>query len=208
MADAQAPTQNIQTGTDQLGGRWGINDAVSRLRSWASDVTYDLPPVSSDTLVGSHEGRPDDLSPASPDVLVGSSEDCLIQVAGRLVSREHVRLTCIEHRWFGQDLSKNGTWLDGARARTFALDPGCEMRVGGSTLVAESPRFIELRFFIGRILGWSRDRLEAVDLALRAIRNSALRHSTLYLDGETDLVPIVSTSAESDGLPGRLEHAC
>jgi len=159
-----------RTGTDRF-SHWGIDDAVIRLRSWASDNIHNLP------------------TPPQ-DVMVGSSDGCPIRVADPLVSREHARLTCVDGRWFAIDLSKNGTHLDGVRTRTFALTPGSEIRVGGSTMLAESARFVELRMFVGRILGWTVGRLEAVDSALRAIRRASLRRSALYLSGDIDLVPI------------------
>lgn len=54
----------------------------------------------------------------------------------------------------------------------------------------ESPRLVELRAFVSRLLGWSNERLEAVDLTLRAIRTAATRRSALVLCGDGDLVAI------------------
>jgi hypothetical protein len=57
-------------------------------------------------------------------------------------------------------------------------------------LVAESARWIALRNMVSRMLGWSADRAEAVDLALRGIRFAAMRRAVLVLCGDQDLVPL------------------
>jgi hypothetical protein len=85
---------------------------------------------------------------------------------------------------------KAGLRLDGGRLGWFGLLPCTEVDIGGTTLIAESGRSIELRRFLARILGWSPDRLFAVDLALRAIRVAATRRAALVLYGQEDLVPI------------------
>jgi hypothetical protein len=71
-----------------------------------------------------------------------------------------------------------------------ALTPGLEVRIGGVTVVAESMRLVALRSFLARLLGWHRERIEAVDLALRAVRIAATRQARLVVSGEEDLVPI------------------
>ena len=57
------------------------------------------------------------------------------------------------------------------------------------TLLAESGRSIASRSFLARTLGWTDDRLEAVDFALRAIRAAATKRTPLVLCGESDLAP-------------------
>lgn len=56
--------------------------------------------------------------------------------------------------------------------------------------MAESARWIALRNVVSRMLGWSPDQAEAVDLALRGIRFAAMRRAVLILCGGGDLVPI------------------
>lgn len=166
---------DVETGTDRHGCRWGIDDDVIQLRRWGSDQVWQLPAP-------------------EHDLTIGSSPDCEIRVDDRLVSREHVRLTHIDGRWFAIDLrSKNGVWVDGVPTTTFVLAPGNEIRIGETTLVAETRRFVELRLFMARILGWSSEEMETVDCALRAIRRAATRRSVLFLVGDMDLVPIAQS---------------
>lgn len=163
---------DIRTGTDRHRSWWGFDDAVVRLRRWGSDKVWRLP------------------TPPQ-DMTIGTSADCEIRLDDRLVSREHVRLTHVDGRWFAFDLrSKNGVYLDGAPTNMLVLAPGSEIRTGETTLVVETASMIELRVFVARILGWSSDRLEMVDRALRAIRRAAMRRSVLYLVGDMDLVPV------------------
>ena len=49
-----------------------------------------------------------------------------------------------------------------------------------------------VRPFLARILGWSTDRVVAVDRAERSLRLAASRHAALVLCGEGDLVPIAA----------------
>jgi hypothetical protein len=161
-----------RTATDLLGTEWGIDDIVVRLRAWATDDIYKLPAP-------------------TQDVTVGSSAACTICVNDPLVSREHLRLTHVDGRWIATDLqSKNGTRLDGARNSAFVLAPGSELGMGKTTMIAESLRFVELRMFLARILGWTSHRQEDVDRALRAIRHASARRAALYLCGDIDLIPI------------------
>jgi hypothetical protein len=160
------------TSTDRGGSRWGINDEVIHLREWATQRTLVLPkPHITATL--------------------GASSACTFQVNDPGVSREHLRLSYVDGRWLGVDRdSKNGTRVDGVRTRMFSLTPGCEVRMGDVTMLAESPRWIQLRQFLCRILGWTDDQAETVDLALRSIRSAALGRGALYLSGAGDLVQV------------------
>jgi hypothetical protein len=83
-----------------------------------------------------------------------------------------------------------GLQQDGARCNTFALEPGVQICLGTTTLVAESPHWICLRAFCARLLGWGAERLPAVEQALQAMRRSSTHHAPLCLHGESDLVPI------------------
>lgn len=165
----------IATKTDLGMDGWMIDDEVVRLREWASERSYPMP------------------SDPGAEVTIGSSEVCSLRLtdpSGRL-SRQHAQLVRDGGRWVARDLdSKNGLRLDGTRKPKALLEPGCELGLGGITLIAESPRLIALREYLARILGWSEDRSEAVDTALRSVRLSATRRAALALCGEGDLIPI------------------
>ncbi|HEY0476079.1 MAG TPA: FHA domain-containing protein [Kofleriaceae bacterium] len=165
----------IATKTDLGADAWAIDDEVVRLREWGTDQSYPLP--------------------AEPDatLTIGSSEVCSLQLAdpSGCLSRQHAQLTREGTRWIAHDLdSKNGMRIDGIRRPKVLLEPGSELGVGGVTLIAESPRLIALRGFLARILGWSSDRIEVVDLAVRSVRLATTRRAALALCGEGDLVPI------------------
>jgi hypothetical protein len=83
-----------------------------------------------------------------------------------------------------------GVRQDGELRKEFVLTPGTEIGIGATVLIAESERYIALREFCSRLLGWGGDRMCAVDHALRAIRRAAARRSTLVLRGEGDQVPL------------------
>jgi len=163
------------TKTDTTANEWAIDDAVMRLREWGTDIISILPP------------------PPTNEWTIGAAETCGLQVddpSGR-VSRLHARLVRGETKWLLRDLgSKNGMRLDGARRVEFVLEPGTEIGVGGLTLIAESGRWIELRSFLSRLLGWRSDRIGVVDHALRAVRMASARRVALVLRGDGDLVPI------------------
>jgi hypothetical protein len=163
----------IATKTDLGADGWAIDDEVVRLREWGTDVSYPLP--------------------GEAEVTIGSSETCTLALTDPTgcLSRQHVRLVRENARWIAHDLdSKNGMRLDGVRRPKALLEPGSELGIGGITLIAESPRLIALRGYLARILGWSSDRSEAVDLAVRSVRLATTRHAALALCGDGDLVPI------------------
>lgn len=168
-------TDDASTKTDRDGAtRWQIDDAVIRLREWANDRVYGLP------------------DPAG-EIFVGSSPSCAIQLrdpAG-LISRRHARLAPNGRGWKLYDLeSKNGVARDGVKRASFALFPGVEIEIGGLRLVAESRRLIALRALVARYVGWSAERQESVDEALRTLRDCGAQRSTLVLCGDGDLTPI------------------
>jgi hypothetical protein len=82
---------------------------------------------------------------------------------------------------------------DGRPTREASLMPGTEIKLAGQTLIAESARSIALRNFCARLLGWSDDRAESVDQALRAIRLADSGRSALVLRGRGDLVLVAHT---------------
>jgi FHA domain-containing protein len=162
------------THTDATGG-WAIDDEVVQLRRWGTATIYRLP------------------RPPIRELTVGASGTCGLQLDDRSgrVSRLHARLVRRQTRWLLRDeASKNGVWIDGARRSELVLTPGLEIGLGGVTLIAESPLLSALRSFLARLLGWSSERGEIVDQALRAVRMAATRRTTLVLCGDGDLVPI------------------
>jgi hypothetical protein len=167
------PPQDF-THTDAAGG-WTIDDEVVQLRRWGTATMYRLP-----------------RAPVR-DCTVGAAETCGLQLDDRSgrVSRLHARLVRRQTRWLLRDeASKNGVWIDGARRGELVLTPGLEIRIGGVTLIAESPLLGALRSFLARLLGWRNERAGIVDQALRAVRMAATRRTALVLCGDGDLVPI------------------
>jgi len=165
----------MATKTDLGSDEWAIDDEVVQLREQGTDQSYPLPTEPGATLT------------------IGSSEACSLQLTDPTggLSSQHAQLVREGTRWIAHDLDgKDGMRLDGVRRPKAVLDPGSELGVGGITLIAESPRLIALRGFLARILGWSSDRIEAVDLAVRSVRLAATRRAALALCGDGDLVPI------------------
>jgi FHA domain-containing protein len=163
------------TRTDRGATEWRINDDVVRLREWGTDIIHRLPQAPWDSAV------------------IGTAESCAVQVVDRsgFTSREHARLDRSPSGWMVRDLaSKNGTRADGSRRTEVRLEPGIELGVGYLTLLAESRRFIELRSFIARLLGWTAEQTPMVDFALRAIRLAATRRLPLVLCGPGDLMSV------------------
>jgi FHA domain len=166
------------TVTDRGATEWQINDDVVRLREWGTDIIHRLPQSPWDSAV------------------IGTGETCSLQVNDRTgcTSREHARLDRSMTGWVVRDLgSRNGVHADGARRFEVRLEPGLELGIGSLTLVAESRRFIELRSFIARLLGWRAERTKIVDFALRSIRQSATRRLPLVLCGPGDLVAVANS---------------
>lgn len=154
--------------------RWQIDDSVIRLREWANERVYGLPE-------------------AAAEVVLGSAASCQIQLRdpSGLISRQHAKLIAGVKGWKIHDLeSKNGLWRDGVKRSSFALFAGVEIGIGGLRLVAESRRLITLRALVSRFLGWSTERQEAVDEALRTLRDCAAQRATLILCGDGDLTPV------------------
>jgi len=127
----------------------------------------------------------------SDTILIGTSQECALRLDDPHVSRKHAQLSFERGKWQIRDLgSKNGLRQDNARRKEFTLDPGIEVSLGSTTLIAESERFIELRNFCCRILGWASDRAGVVDQAMRSLRLAATRRTALVLYSESDVVAI------------------
>lgn len=167
---------NEPTRTDPGGvTEWKLDDMVVRLREWGTDRIYELPTA------------------ATGEWLIGTERTCEVRLVDhrRLASRRHARLSRDRTTWTLTDAgSKNGLWLDDARRPSFVLTPGIEIGIGGLRLVAESRRMIDVRAFLSRILGWSAERQNQIDRALRSLREMATRRAPLVLLGEGDLVAV------------------
>lgn len=149
------------------------SDEVVRLREWGTERTYVMPRCSASVA------------------LVGADEAGSFKLADRQATGKHVVLTRTEGNWSIRGLgTEHALRQDGVRRDEFMIDPGVEIGIGSTILVAESPRSIELRSFCARILGWGGDNAGTVDHALRSIRLSASRRTALVLCGDFDLVPI------------------
>jgi hypothetical protein len=167
----------VETRTDPAGpNEWGIRDEVIHLREWGTSIVHPLPPTR-DTFI------------------IGAADGCWLRLwdpAGR-VSRKHAELTYSERdAWTISDLSKNGVHLDGARVTSLPLHitPGVQIRIGGVTLIAESPLLCALRELLARFIGWSDEHCEAVDQALDSVRVAATLREPLLLCGPGNLVSI------------------
>lgn len=157
------------------GAGWAVDDAVTQLRRWGTNVSYVLP-RDRDTWI------------------VGSSSECDLQLqdAANCVSRRHAQLTRDGQGWTIRDLgSTNGIRQDGERRLTFQLSPGIEIQIGEVQLIAESLKLQELRAYLARIIGWADERAADVDRALRVMREAATRRAVLVVYGASDLTPVV-----------------
>lgn len=162
------------TSTDPRRTEWAINDDIVRLRRWGTNEMYDLPAVASECIIG-------------------SSPTCTIHLNDSRVSSEHARLLRDQdhNRWNLLDLrSKNGVRVDGIRQYTARLEPCMELGLGRLTLIAESPRSIELRCFLARMLGWGSQYHEVVDTALREIRSAQARREPFVLQSDGPLYSV------------------
>jgi hypothetical protein len=156
---------------------WSIHDPLVRLREFGGQKIYNLP-----------------APPPPPhqlEAFLGTDASCIVRLQDPKVSRKHARLLHEESRWGVLDVdSRNGMKIDGHRQRVGYLGSGAELEVGGTTLMAESRRLIELREYLCRLLGWASERAHAVDLAVRALRLAQLRRTPLVLRGSGELVTI------------------
>jgi hypothetical protein len=165
---------SIGTRSDPAAQKWAIDDGVTQLRLWGTEIVYPLE--------------------AGQEPTIGASDACPIRIedpSGQ-VSRTHARVVRTVSGWGVRDLeSKNGVFIDGTQCREGLLVPGTELGIGDVILIAESRQLIALRGFLARLIGWG-DR-EEVDRALRTVRLAATRRAPLMLAGEGDLVPIASS---------------
>ncbi|TMQ15514.1 MAG: FHA domain-containing protein [Deltaproteobacteria bacterium] len=153
-------TETTTTRADAMGPNgWSVRDEVTQLREWRTDIAYPLPPKQ---VVST----------------IGASKDCWLRLwhPSRSISRTHAVLAHGNGGWLLSDLeSKNGMYLDGVRMSALSVVPGAEIRIGETTLVAESPKLIALRALLERFFGWADERREDVDRALFLGAELALR---------------------------------
>ena len=163
----------FSTHTDGAGSAW-FKDDVIQLREWTSNGVHRLPP-------------------GVRECTLGAAETCSIRLeddSGQ-VSRLHAKLTCEMGRWSLVDSgSKNGIRVEGSQCREVVLRPGLEVQIGSLILIAESAASVELRRFLGRLLGWSKPAQEAVNLAVRSLRVASSGNAPLMLCGDGDLSEI------------------
>jgi hypothetical protein len=175
---------------------WRIEDPVIRLREWGSERVYGLPDTPTELTVGS-----------------GSTCELRLRDSSTQISRQHAKLKPCAGGWKIEDLnSKNGLWRDGARRLEFTLTPGLEIGIGSMRLVAESRKLIALRELVGRFLGWSAQRQDAVDEALRSLREWAALRVSLVLMGEGSLTTVArqlhaATLGQESPFVATAEHA-
>lgn len=164
------------TTTDAAGpSEWGINDAVVHLREWGTNIVFPLPP---------HPSQGEELT-------IGAMDGCWLRLwdpSGR-ISRRHAVLVYRNGVWFLSDLnSKNGAFVDNKRMiAPYPLMPGVEIRVGRTTLIPESERFVALRDFLARFIGMKEERREELDQALCSVRLAATYREPLLICGPGNL---------------------
>lgn len=162
-----------RTVTDVGAGKWLVDDEPFQVRHWASETTHPLPK---------------DLS---QEVVVGRKPSCGISLDDVHVSNEHARLFHRDKHWRLRDLgTKNRLVADGSSVDEVVLEPGIIVEIGGVTWIVESNRFVALRSFLSRLIGFGADRFADVDQALRAVRRAATGQAPLVLSGDGNLVAI------------------
>jgi pSer/pThr/pTyr-binding forkhead associated (FHA) protein len=170
---------NAETATEPAGpNEWRIRDQVTSLREWGTDIDHPLPSTREPSSIGAVDG-------------------CWLRLwdLTGCVSRRHAELIYNELAgWTIADLnSKNGIHLDGMRMDphvSHTLAPGVQIRIGGVTLVAESPMLRALQDLLERLIGWSDERREDVDRAIYSLRVAATYREPLLLSGAGNLVSI------------------
>lgn len=162
----------MDTSADARSRSPSVGSGVFGLRAWGTSRCYLLP-----------NGR--------RRCLLGTSHDCDVTVLDPKILSVHAQLTRERKLWLIRALGEDAElWCDGARLKVFSLEPGAEVTVGQTTLIAEDDGWRNLRAFCARILGWDGKQTLAVDHALRSIRMSLTHRAPLVLRGDEDMVPI------------------
>ena len=153
----------------------GDSDEVVRLREWG---THRVLPLRAPVDHNKH------LDPANTTAMQSSSRYIIRDIKG--VELAHEGQSWRIKDWTGVANLKQ----DGVPTREVTLVAGTEVTIAGRTLIAESPRTLGLRSFCSRLLGWSDDRISAVDQAQRTIRLAGSGRAALVLRGSGDMAPV------------------
>lgn len=141
-----------------------------RLRVWNTDIIHRLP------------------QPPWDSAVIGTSDSATLQVDDptRTTAGEHAVIERDAHGWAIREIGGE-VRVDGVRRLVARLDPGTEVSIGGLTLVAESRRWIDVRCFMARLLGW---KSPTIDLAMRALRNGVALRAPLVMCGHGDMIAL------------------
>jgi hypothetical protein len=155
-----------------VSGELSSDRGIFQLREWGTARSHPLPSQ-------------------APRCRLGTDDGCAVRLSDPDVLPVHAQLTRERQRWLIRALGDDpGLWRDGARSNAFCLEPGVEVGVGQTTLIAEDEPWMALRGFCARMLGWGGERRGAVDRALRSIRLSLTHRAPLLLRCDSDAVPI------------------
>lgn len=140
---------SMKTTTDVGGGQeWQIERPLVHLRCWGSDETHELP---------DEDG----------EYTIGAAETCWLSLQHATISRSHAILVRRGGSFaLRDDNSRTGIRLNGALRKEFPFFAGDEIEIRRFPLIAESARFVKLRRFVQRLLGWDAARQADVELAL------------------------------------------
>lgn len=167
-----------RTGTDPKGAKsqvWLDHEPATHLRERGTERVYPLP------------------GPDVAECVIGSDPSAAVRLfdAAGLVSRAHARLVREGTQWKIEDLqSKNGLRQDGTRSLKFPIVPGVEIGIGSLPLIAENQSLVQLRKYLGRVLGWDVDGQSLVEVAIQTLRAAANQRQPLVLGGADDLVAV------------------
>lgn len=152
-----------------------IRGKILHLREWGSERRHALPAT-------------------ALRCSLGTDDDCGVHLSDTDVFPLHARLSRERGQWILRALGDAaGLLCDGMRITSCSLEPGMEIRVGQTTLIAEDRGWIALRAFCARVLGWGSDRTIAVEQALHSIRMCLTHRAPLLLRGDSDMVPIAQS---------------
>lgn len=151
-------------------GTHGGLDQPTQLREWGTDRVHVLPPPEAALCYLSTQGDALRLSASKPAFV-------------------HAYLRSLRGTWrISQGMHGVVLRENNVPCREFSLIPGSEVHLGSRVLIAESPRWIALRAFCCRILGWGDSRV--VDRALRSISSASRFGLPLVLRGGNGLPSI------------------
>jgi two-component system, NtrC family, response regulator HydG len=139
-------------------------------------------------LDGPSAGRPFEIGPSTPGrVYIGHSAKCEIVIDDPLISRRHAALAVQPQGLVLTDLdSANGTWVNGVRVFSAALDVGAVLRLGETTLRLEAASELSsdplpAATSFGRVIGAS----EAMRRLYPILELLARSDVSVVIEGET-----------------------